>query len=141
MVSADALGVFGSPSEAEATACLVRLPDEDEDECKECDDGFDRREKVARAAVVFSRATAKESRLCLGVEVDEVWPSESRELDDCVTTVGEILRGDDAYSGTGWVAGVLCGMKSSRSCRWSGGFRGKTSVESGCRMDERPPVM
>lgn len=101
MVLVDGLGGLRSPSEAEATACLERLPEEEEDECRECEEGLDRSENVARAAVVFSRATAKESRLCLGAEVKTGLPSGSRELDDCVHTVGETLRGDRAYSVAG----------------------------------------
>lgn len=135
------LGRLGSGSEAEATACLERLPDDDE--CNECDEGFDRSESVARAAVVFSRATAKESRLCLGAEAEAVLPSESRELDECVTAVGETLRGEDAYSAAaaGWEAGVMFARSLSRWCDSSGGIRGKTSVDKGCRMDDSPPVM
>lgn len=37
---------------------LVGLPEEEEEECRDWEDGFDRREKFARALLVFSRARA-----------------------------------------------------------------------------------
>ena len=144
MVSVGMLGGLRSPSKAEATACLERLPEEEDlDECRECDEGLDRSENVAKAAVVFSRATAKESRLCLGAEMEAVLPSGSRELTECVQVAGETLRDDKAYGAAGWVADVRGEIKFSRLCWWSGGFRvrGKMSVESGWRMDDSPAVM
>lgn len=144
MVWVGGLDGLRSPSEAEATACFERLPEEDDDECRECEEGFDRSENVARAAVVFSRATAKESRLCLGAEEEAVLPSESRELAECVKAVGETLRGNEAYGAAGWGGDVTSGINFSRSCGLggpSGGFGGKWSVESGWRRDDSPPVM
>lgn len=61
---------FLSAGAAGATACLERLPEEEEGEWREWADVFDRRLRLARAAVVFSRAiAARESRLCLGAEL------------------------------------------------------------------------
>ena len=63
---------FGERFSVRMMPCFERLPDEDEEEWRECKDALERSEKLARAEVVLSRAiAARERRFCFEVTILE----------------------------------------------------------------------